>query len=140
VAAGSPPAVARIDPAGSLAILGAEFETAWSAERAALADDDFPYDAFEEISGHSCRVVREIIATRATSLADFRVKARALLWCYSGDYAETLRAIFAPGTDAIPVGRPGETLDVRLLRSIVEDLLAQDADRVLAASQAEEGA
>ena len=42
--------------------------------------------------------------------------------------------------DDILVGPLGTTLDGRLLRSIVEDLLVQGADRVLAGAQTGEGA
>jgi hypothetical protein len=58
----------------------------------------------------------------------------------SGDHAEMLRALFMPAPDDILVGPLGTTLDGRLLRSIVEDLLVQGADRVLAGAQAGEGA
>jgi hypothetical protein len=51
-----------------------------------------------------------------------------------------LRALFMPAPDDILVGPLGTTLDGRLLRSIVEDLLVQGADRVLAGAQAGEGA
>jgi hypothetical protein len=66
--------------------------------------------AYHRTSG----IARAILATRATSLADFRIKARALLWCYSDDYEEMVEVLFDPA----------ETTDVRLLRSIVADLLA----------------
>jgi hypothetical protein len=58
----------------------------------------------------------------------------------SGDHAEMLRALFMPAPDDILVGPLDTTLDGRLLRSIVEDLLVQGADRVLAGAQAGEGA
>jgi hypothetical protein len=62
-------------------------------------------------------IVEAIAATRATSLADFRVKARALLWCYSGDYKELTEELFDEPTYG------GATTDVRLIHSIIADLL-----------------
>jgi hypothetical protein len=111
-AAASPAGAHGFDPAGSLAILGAEFEEAWAAERRAYDDVDGEVGgtAYHRTSG----IARAILATRATSLADFRIKARALLWCYSDDYEEMVEVLFDPA----------ETTDVRLLRSIVADLLA----------------
>jgi hypothetical protein len=95
------------DPAGSLAVLGAEFEAAWAVER--NTDDDALEVAYKRTSTRA----RAIIDQRATSLADFRVKARAILWCYSGDYEELIGVLFERCA----------TTDKRLLRSIVADLL-----------------
>jgi hypothetical protein len=116
------PAGAHIDPKGSLATLGAEFEETWAAEKA--ADDD----AVEAANDRARAIVRAIETTRATSLADFRVKARALLWCYSGDYEEMIGVLFGPANASIATRGDAVTTDIRLLRSIVEDLLAGEEE------------
>jgi hypothetical protein len=112
------PAVAHAELGGSLATLGAEFEETWAAEKA--ADDD----AVEAANDRARAIVQAIETTRATSLADFRVKARALLWCYSGDYEEMIGVLFGPANASIATRGDAVTTDIRLLRSIVEDLLA----------------
>jgi hypothetical protein len=107
-AAGSP-----VGSCGSLVALGAEFEEAWAAERAADMQPSNDED-FEAIYQRCSVIAQAIPAKRAASLADFRVKVRALLWCYSGDSEEMMGSLF-PTRD---------TTDVQLLHSIVADLLA----------------
>jgi hypothetical protein len=112
-------AVASISP-DALGALGAEFEAAWAAERA-LDDDVLEGEAAEVIFDRTSAVVREIIAAKAMSLADFRVKARALLWCYSGDFEEMI------GVFCDPTWGPTPTTDLRILRSILTDLVDVEA-------------
>lgn len=101
----------RAAPAASstMQMLGVEMERLWEAERHAdafgtEAERDAAYEATSDI-------VTRIHGTPARSLADFRVKARALSWCYGGGEAE----LFEPNHT---------TTDVVLVKSIIRDLLA----------------
>ena len=95
--------------------LGEQFEAAWKAENAAAACmgshwSDTDHEQFERYSRATGAIVDKIEAMPAATLDGLRVKARAVAWCHQGEE----RIEFAD--------RP--TKDLRLARSIIEDLLA----------------
>lgn len=92
--------------------LGVELEAAWTAERALDASLDVGDDAFGVVMGRTRDIVHQIEVIPATSLAGLQVKARAILWCHSGEPI---------ASDAF---NDQETTDIRLAASIVRDLLA----------------
>jgi hypothetical protein len=72
------PALATASTAPSrLADLGAQLETAWTAEKSALLNMD--EDAFEELVEITGDIATEIAATKAATFGDLRVKGRAPL-------------------------------------------------------------
>jgi hypothetical protein len=90
-------------------------ERLWAIERNALA---FGTDEeCEATADATSELVDRIVSMPAKTLEDFRVKARALSWCYSGDIDIDLFE-----------DCPQNTTDVQIARSILRDLLAVDGD------------
>jgi hypothetical protein len=94
---------------GAIALLGREFERFWDAERTTLA---FGTDEVcEKAAAATSKVVQQILAASAQTLDDFKVKARALSWCYAGEEVDFFDDM------------PDTTTDRRLVESIICDLL-----------------
>ncbi len=108
--------LAREPQAANLADLGAQFDTAaaayLAADAACSADETPENEALFNAAGDRAGDLADAIADhRATSFADLLVKARALAWC----------------TEAVSVDEgdiTGASTDRRLMRSILNDLLA----------------
>lgn len=91
--------------------LGEEFEAAWEAEKAErqIARDTDDWDAWDACYAVTGKIARRIEKAQATTLSGFRVKARAIQWCYGDD----------PVDMAVH-----NTVDQRIATRIVNDLLA----------------
>lgn len=104
-------AIAPEEADAELLQLGRDFEAAWEAEEAerltARETDD--WDAWEVCYASTEAIARRIETVPATTLAGFRVKARAIQWCYGDD----------PVNLAIQ-----DTVDQRIANRIVTELLA----------------
>jgi len=89
--------------------LGVEFERLWAIERHAnaLGTDEEVSAACDACSA----IVHRILAVPARTLDDFKVKGRALSWCYSG-------------SDIGLFEDDKKTTDVKIVQSIVRDLLS----------------
>ena len=111
--AGVVQAGAALNPDEELIRLGAEFEAAWAAERA--TKHPFYEEVFEAAYGRSASIAHRIMVIPAKTLDGLRVKARAVLWCRSGE----------PIADAsFSYDEDHPTTDLILAAGIVRDLLA----------------
>lgn len=102
------------NPDAELLRLGAEFERLWQIERSKLLpmnSDDSDWEPWDAAFEQTKVVADKIAVTSATSLAGFRVKARAFLWCHQGD-------------DEFDREGFGSATDERLAAGIIGDLLA----------------
>ena len=103
------------EAAPTMKMLSEEFERLWTIERNAVA---FGTDEeCEATADATSELVDRIVSMPAKTLEDFRVNARALSWCYSGDIDIDLFE-----------DCPQNTTDVQIARSILRDLLAVDGD------------
>jgi hypothetical protein len=98
-----------------LTALGDELERVWAIERAGLAKGGLADADVDAYVGATSEVVERILAQPATTLDDFKVKARALASCLGSDDVSDL---FQP---------PPTTTDARAVQSIIRDLLAASA-------------
>ena len=98
-------------PAASLPALAKELDRLWAIERS-LANSPPVADAqFEAAVEASSAIVERILAEPAKTLADLKVKAVALSWCYSGGEINLFE-------------RDDPTTDIQLVQSIIRDLIA----------------
>jgi hypothetical protein len=111
---------ASTSPDAELIALGAELRTAWAIERDAYSrheGNDTP--EVEEMLGAfvtaTKAVVDKIEALRATTLEGLKVKALAISWAHCGEPIEDRDFAF---------NHQYVTTDVRLVASIIRDLLA----------------
>lgn len=107
------PALAALHPDAEILRLGRLMEAHWEVERqseTAGAHDQNEDEPVETAFHKTRQVVIEIEAATASTLEGLRVKARACLWCHSGELP-TLEDFEAA------------TTDVRLAVGIVRDLL-----------------
>ncbi len=102
-----------------LVTLGQEFSRLHAIEKAAwdaTPDDDLSgsWKAAEAASEETREVVHRIAAVPALTVEGICLKARAVAWCYSA-------------VDKAPpmIAQPSSTTDVRLMHSIIHDLLQQ---------------
>jgi hypothetical protein len=104
--------------------LGRQFNEAWTEQKRVgdeltamlrLHETDVDHEAHDRVS----RLADEILATPAQSFAGLRVKARALLWCQSGEPC----AQENPPRIPFDWRRPAEATDEKLIESILADLL-----------------
>jgi hypothetical protein len=113
LAAGPVVAMAAHEDADLLA-LGAQLEAAWKRQNEADAqclagDGDESYPAVEAAWDVCHAIALKIERLRASTIEELRVKARAVLWCHSGE-------------DRIELSEH-QTTDIRLAQSILDDLL-----------------
>jgi hypothetical protein len=106
--------LASTDPISPLQGLGIELERLWKIESAMFAREDLSDAEVSQCTEATSGVVNRILAVPAKTIGDFKVKARALAWCYGGDEID----LDAPAN---------ATTDIKLARSIIHDLLAMEA-------------
>lgn len=107
-----PPCALALDHADAgLLQLGRDFDAAWEAEEAErlIARETDDWDAWEVCYASTEAIARRIETVPATTLAGFRVKARAIQWCYGDDPVNLVIQ---------------DTVDQRIANGIVNDLLA----------------
>lgn len=94
----------------TMQMLSKEFERLWAIERhaGALGTDD----ELDAATTATSEAVDRILAVPAKTIDDFKVKGRALCWCYGADDVEEF-------FEDIP-----NATDTKLVRSIIRDLLA----------------
>lgn len=92
---------------GTLAALGVALDEAIARED--QANQNNPGDL--AVSAEVKAIIEKIAQARAKSLDDMRVKARAVRWCY--------------GEELEP--DPSDTTDIRVMSSLVRDLLSLDS-------------
>ncbi len=97
-------------PDAALVALGERLRAAWASESALFAREA-PGPACDAAYAASKRIVGEIEGTQATTLAGLRVKALAISWCWGGT----------------PFADEDATTDKRLMISLLDDLLVEDA-------------
>ena len=116
------PAAAQADPDAMLVRLGRELEEAWTHERevfstAFAAGRGLSADEQDALIDAACdktsAIVGQIERTPARALKGLQVKARAIQWAYSGQSGRDTK---------IEPEEFGETTDMRLAASIVNDL------------------
>lgn len=74
-----------IAPAANIAALASELERRWAAEHAMWESDHTDEEAEALVAGTG-EVAHQLMALPATTLADFRAKARAIEWALSGGW------------------------------------------------------
>ena len=71
-------------PDAVLLALGAELDARWAAERIASKTVESD-EELDRICEHTGAIAHQIAGTPATTLAGYRVKARAISWCHDGE-------------------------------------------------------
>ena len=99
----------RAAQVGLVRALGEELDVATAAYESSSAKE------FDAAYKKAKAVVERIVAAPATTIEELRVKAKAVAWCYSFEPIEL-------------VAEFGDTTNVRLLASILRDLLAEGSD------------
>ena len=98
--------------------LGHEMDRLIAEENAAKpAHNDGDWTAWDAAYERSQVAVRAVTELPARSLEGFRIKARAVAWCYSGDEVDF------PDTSST---------DMKLVNAIIRDLLGRQIDRIIA--------
>ena len=98
--------------------LGHDMDRLIAEENAAKpAHNDGDWTAWEAAYERSQVAVRAVTELPARSLEGFRIKARAVAWCYSGDEVDF------PDTSST---------DMKLVNAIIRDLLGRQIDRIIA--------
>lgn len=106
---------AEVVAPSAMAMLGVEFERLWAIERHADALT-VAYDEFKGVTQAVSEIVQRILVVPAKTLDDFKVKARALSWCW-GSADEFLSGFFEDMDSQ-------DTTDTKLVKSIFRDLFA----------------
>lgn len=122
VATAAPAAVATLGASasgGAPLTLDEEFEAAWARESAAWTvagdgDGDDPNSEVSKAMKASSDIVLRILASPTRDLGDCKLKARAYLWCSSGDVESALEQL----------SHKDNPTDKKLLHALMRDLLA----------------